>query len=267
MLKYPDVPPEQDFIYACIDVNGLKQVNDTLGHLAGDELICGAAYCLNRVFGNHGKVYRVGGDEFVAMFFADETKFEFLKEDIENVMSNWEGKLVQSVSVSIGYASKREFQVETVLEMSQIAEERMYKEKEAFYASTGVDRRGQNEANKVLCSLYTKILKINLTTDTFSIINMDRGELTPEQGYSETISLWLTNFAKSGGVLESDVPNFLAKTDLNYMRDYFKSGKRSLTIPYNRKYPDGFRYTVMIPAKDYTDENQSLYLYVKNIDI
>ena len=35
-----------DLVLFSIDVNGLKQVNDTSGHEAGDELICGAAECI-----------------------------------------------------------------------------------------------------------------------------------------------------------------------------------------------------------------------------
>ena len=38
-----DRPLDEDFIYMTADVNGLKTVNDTLGHAAGDELIRGAA--------------------------------------------------------------------------------------------------------------------------------------------------------------------------------------------------------------------------------
>jgi len=59
MLMYPDVPPEPDFVYATVDMNGLKVVNDTYGHAAGDELIKAAASCLKGTIGNYGKVYRI----------------------------------------------------------------------------------------------------------------------------------------------------------------------------------------------------------------
>ena len=46
------------------DVNGLKRINDTLGHKAGDEYIRAACLLLCTIF-KHSPVYRVGGDEFV----------------------------------------------------------------------------------------------------------------------------------------------------------------------------------------------------------
>lgn len=269
MMQYPDVPPEQNFVYASIDINGLKQINDTLGHEAGDELIRGAAYCLKRTFGNRGRVYRTGGDEFASMFFADEENLRSILEDLKTLAQEWNGRLVNGVSVAVGCASKREFPTETVEEMVRVAEKRMYDEKEQFYAHKGVDRRGQHEAHKVLCSLYTKILKINITQDSFVVVNMDEEEQTKEKGYSMHISRWLEGFGKSGCVHSDDLEEYLSKTNIQYMRGYFRRKKTSLTVLYRRRYDDGFKQVMMeiIPAKDYSDENQSLYLYVKNIDI
>lgn len=48
------------------DVNGLKFVNDTLGHAAGDEYIRQACHIVCRHF-KHSPVYRIGGDEFVVV--------------------------------------------------------------------------------------------------------------------------------------------------------------------------------------------------------
>lgn len=50
-----------------MDINGLKQVNDTHGHSAGDELIIAASKTIDRAFGKKGKCFRIGGDEFCAI--------------------------------------------------------------------------------------------------------------------------------------------------------------------------------------------------------
>ena len=48
------------------DVNGLKKINDSLGHKAGDEYICKASKMICDVF-SHSPAYRIGGDEFVVV--------------------------------------------------------------------------------------------------------------------------------------------------------------------------------------------------------
>ena len=48
------------------DVNGLKVINDTLGHKAGDEYILSASRMICDIF-QHSPVYRTGGDEFVVV--------------------------------------------------------------------------------------------------------------------------------------------------------------------------------------------------------
>src|SRR5688500_1135440 len=50
-----------------IDLNGLKQINDNLGHLAGDEALRDAADMLRETFRDSDILARIGGDEFVAL--------------------------------------------------------------------------------------------------------------------------------------------------------------------------------------------------------
>lgn len=52
---------------AVIDLDGLKRVNDSLGHSAGDELICRAAGALTKVTTPEFRVARYGGDEFMVL--------------------------------------------------------------------------------------------------------------------------------------------------------------------------------------------------------
>jgi len=49
------------------DLNNLKQINDSYGHFAGDNVIKTFAQCAKEAFAKRGSVYRVGGDEFVVL--------------------------------------------------------------------------------------------------------------------------------------------------------------------------------------------------------
>lgn len=258
----------KNLVYLSLDVNGLKVVNDTKGHAAGDELIQGAAECMKHSFGANGKVYRIGGDEFAAIVYATENEIEAMVDDFKNIVAEWSGKLNDKLEVSCGYVLVSECEGMSFDEVAKLSDERMYQEKDNFYAKKGIDRRGQAAAHKALCELYTKILKINVTTDSYSIVNMDVTEQTKEKGFDERISEWLSGFGKSGQVHPDDLRDYLKKTDSKFLSDYFRSNKTSIEIFYRRKYGDVYKQVVMemIPADDYSDDNQSLFLYVKAID-
>jgi diguanylate cyclase (GGDEF)-like protein/putative nucleotidyltransferase with HDIG domain len=55
------------FSLLAFDLDGLKQINDAVGHAAGDSYIRGVADCLRDGVGSSGTVYRTGGDEFAAI--------------------------------------------------------------------------------------------------------------------------------------------------------------------------------------------------------
>lgn len=141
---YSGRPLEENFVYVSMDLNGLKQVNDTFGHVVGDELIKAAASCMKACFGNYGDLFRVGGDEFVAMILADDNQLEQIKGDFEEMTKNWHGNLVKGLSVSCGYVRGREFPEKTLTEIEKIADLRMYQAKQEYYRNTGQDRRRRN---------------------------------------------------------------------------------------------------------------------------
>ena len=131
----------EHFSFAMIDVNGLKTVNDTIGHAAGDELIIGAAKCLSDVFFECGEVYRVGGDEFVAMCICNDEKMEALVHDLEKKIEGWRGDLVKELSISIGVASHKRYPECSIFELARAADKLMYQNKDAYYLRTGKERR------------------------------------------------------------------------------------------------------------------------------
>ncbi|MCR5546425.1 MAG: sensor domain-containing diguanylate cyclase [Lachnospiraceae bacterium] len=263
-----DFPAKDYFVSMSLDVNGLKVVNDTLGHAAGDELLIGASQCMKRSFGQYGKLYRTGGDEFIAILFCDGEKLKEVLADFDETVARWKGVHVEKLTIAYGYVSREEEPTMSVRELAALADKRMYAAKSAYYRRKGVDRRGHQDAHKALCELYTKILKINITNDTYQIVNMDASEKIAKNGLPDKLSTWMLSFGTARQVHPDDLKEFLEKTDFKYISKFFAEGKTDLHIIYRRKYGDDYKRVMMeiIPASDYSDENQSFYLYVKDID-
>lgn len=56
-----------ELLLSFIDIDGLKVVNDTLGHAAGDDLLRTFAHQLGSAVADRGQVYRLSGDEFALL--------------------------------------------------------------------------------------------------------------------------------------------------------------------------------------------------------
>jgi len=132
---------EDSFVFVSMDVNGLKKVNDTLGHAAGDELLCGAAKCMIQCFSPYGKIFRTGGDEFCAMIYANPDQLETLKTDFERVQSEWSGEFIDNLAISSGYVAKGDEGMTDIHDIYLLADKRMYAAKSDYYKLKGVDRR------------------------------------------------------------------------------------------------------------------------------
>jgi len=126
---------DKDLALISADVNGLKTVNDSKGHSAGDELIVGAATCLLSVIAPFGRVYRTGGDEFMALVHTPDC--EALIGEIRNRIAEWHGALVDNVSISIGYASRSEYPDDDIRTLEKISDRRMYDDKARYYREAG----------------------------------------------------------------------------------------------------------------------------------
>ena len=132
---------KEDFVVFSIDINGLKRANDSLGHQAGDELICGAATIIGEVFDKYGRSYRTGGDEFIALSHVPYEQVEEILKELDNKVNAWHGKEIKEMSLSAGEASRKEFPGYSIDELVATADQRMYKKKSEYYISHGIDRR------------------------------------------------------------------------------------------------------------------------------
>lgn len=130
-----------EWIYISLDLNGLKKANDTLGHSAGDELICAASNCMKFAFASYGKIYRIGGDEFVVLIQESVSNIDSILQVFDTTIHDWHGKYSNSISVSYGVVKSSEQDFDSIHSVSKLADERMYKSKSEYYNISGNDRR------------------------------------------------------------------------------------------------------------------------------
>ena len=134
---------EENLVYLSMDVNGLKKVNDTMGHAVGDELLIGAAECMKRCLSSYGRIYRVGGDEFAGIIFASRLELKNVIDDFNRTVASWRGDNLKSLSISVGYVSVSEMEERTIEALAKEADRRMYENKEKHYQSIGDTRKYQ----------------------------------------------------------------------------------------------------------------------------
>lgn len=108
------------------DLNGLKAVNDSGGHVEGDRLLKDAAAALREVFDTH-HIFRAGGDEFVAIV-TDITE-DGLRAKADKLREG--SAKYKDLVFAIGYAFEKErADVRSAL---RTADERMYEDKKHYY--------------------------------------------------------------------------------------------------------------------------------------
>lgn len=140
--KYKTDLPE-GLVLFLIDINGLKNVNDTFGHEAGDEIIIGAASSIKGAAKESSAIYRIGGDEFILI---DEMDSEAINEFLTKLSAStasWQGQKGGRLSVSAGYAIAKENTGCSLEKLAIVADQEMYKAKADFYKQKGFDRRNR----------------------------------------------------------------------------------------------------------------------------
>ena len=136
-----DSLPENLAVFV-IDVNGLKKTNDTKGHEAGDELLRGTAECILSAFGETGRCYRTGGDEFIITVpDLDRARADELLAALQARIDAWHSEKVNSIHISAGYALSSDNPGVTFEGLVNNADIVMYTAKEAYYRTSGEDRR------------------------------------------------------------------------------------------------------------------------------
>ncbi|HEX8064022.1 MAG TPA: EAL domain-containing protein [Allosphingosinicella sp.] len=110
-----------------VDLDRFKDVNDTLGHLVGDDILRQAATRIEQIFGKHGTVGRLGGDEFEVVI-SHNTRRETVEElarrcivYLSQAFKSGERSISIGASVGIAYSFPRADDAETLFRKADLA--------------------------------------------------------------------------------------------------------------------------------------------------
>ncbi|HMK46096.1 MAG TPA: HD domain-containing phosphohydrolase [Methanocella sp.] len=128
--------------FVSVDVDGLKLINDTLGHAAGDQRIAVTGQILAGVFSDTGTVCRIGGDEFCAILpGCDEQKASRKLEQLKGAIRD-HNNLVPNAIVSMSAGIATSYSGESAFNTYKRADRMMYENKlkhDDFTRSKSID--------------------------------------------------------------------------------------------------------------------------------
>lgn len=121
---------QENYALVNLDLNGLKTINDSLGHAAGDKLLVSFAAILTKAFENIGTCYRMGGDEFIVI--VPESGIAFIPtclERMEILEKEYSKEIAFTIEASYGIAKRTEVPEHTAAKVNSLADSRMYEMK------------------------------------------------------------------------------------------------------------------------------------------
>ena len=121
--------PSKDLHLIFLDIDLLKKANDTLGHVAGDEMIIAVSKCIKEAFGDVAECFRMGGDEFLVAMTAEQYAVEKRIALFNQLVSKWSGRYVDHINVSYGIAAANEHPGLNFEELLKTADDMMYQRK------------------------------------------------------------------------------------------------------------------------------------------
>lgn len=123
--------PEEISALISIDMNGLKVINDTMGHAAGDEALVTLALCFRRALKSRQFGYRIGGDEFVIL--CRKTSQDEMTDLIKRIEAGV-NETEYNCAVGYSYSADGKKPIEDMLKESDMM---MYAVKEQYYKEHG----------------------------------------------------------------------------------------------------------------------------------
>lgn len=163
-----------------LDLDGFKQVNDILGHAAGDRLLQDVARALRTTLGPDDVAARLGGDEFAVLSGStDRPAVEALAVRIADRLAGLGSDAARRTSASVGVAVARNGSAETLLGDADLA---MYEAKAAGGGRHAVFepamRHRVTEQDRVRAALERACTGNGLRLDVQPVVAMDTGTWT-----------------------------------------------------------------------------------------
>lgn len=121
---------EQSSYLAYVDLDRFKQVNDTLGHDIGDQLLREFSATLTHVLQDNECAYRLGGDEFVFVVMGEPDTIKARIESIKSSLNTALSRYKSGVSLGVVRASK----ADTADQLLHMADQKMYEDKQCICA-------------------------------------------------------------------------------------------------------------------------------------
>ena len=161
---------KDNWIMYMFDVNGLKYINDTFGHPAGDELIKSAADIIVKAYGKDGSCYRIGGDEFVVLINVDDDTIQKYDNVYEQLLNEHNKKTLYHVSIAQGKSKlidnggiRR-----SISDWKMDADLSMYRNKAAAH------REKKESKNENLKQLISCLITVEEAKDPYTAYHSDR---------------------------------------------------------------------------------------------
>jgi len=184
-LLYLDHPAYLPLSLIVIDVNGLKLVNDVLGHFKGDELLIQVAAAIKTCCRKEDIACRWGGDEYMVLL--PSTKSGTANQICERIKTSCENVVIQGlqVSTSLGVMTKENSR-QDINEILRLAEEKMYRNKLLQHTSN---------RNAVMKSLEKSLQSRSDETDLHTqrlietVVNMGQYLHLPQSDLDELVLL------------------------------------------------------------------------------
>lgn len=132
-----------------IDLDNFKNINDTYGHICGDQCLQQFAASLRRVSRANDYLFRMGGEEFLLLALSDDSKGivalgEKIRLTIEELEVRCNEHIIHfTISCGISYAQPGESQEENINTMLSLADAALYRAKEEGRNRVRVDEHIQ----------------------------------------------------------------------------------------------------------------------------